>query len=198
MRKFLGDTLVLATHNAGKKLELAPFFIPYVQNLLTAGELGLPAPAETGTTFQENAAIKALATARASGQPALADDSGLSIAALNGAPGVYTADWAEKPDGGRDYTQAFQRIETELGNAADRRAAFICTLALAWPDGHVEYAEGCVAGTICPPSGTHGFGYDPIFVPEGHTHSFGELDPAVKAQFSHRARACEILLQRYF
>lgn len=198
MKHFFGDTLVLATHNTGKKAELAPFFGPYVKNLLTAGELGLAAPAETGTTFHENAALKALATACASGFPALADDSGLAITALNGAPGVYTADWATTPHG-RNYEQAFQRINHEMGNNPDRSAAFICVLALAWPDGTVQYAEGSVQGQIaCQPQGQNGFGYDPIFIPEGYDQTFAALDPATKAQLSHRARACEILLQQSF
>ena len=199
MHKFSGDTLVLATHNAGKKAELAPFFAPYVAKLLIAGELGLPAPAETATTFKENAAIKALATARSSGLPALADDSGLSVNALNGAPGVYAADWAERPDGSRDYRQAMQRVITEIGDNPDRNAFFSCTLALAWPDGHVEYAEGRITGTLCwPPRGEAGFGYDPFFIPEGYHQTFAELSGLIKNQLSHRARACEILLQRYF
>ncbi|MEI6159228.1 MAG: non-canonical purine NTP pyrophosphatase, partial [Roseococcus sp.] len=153
------------------------------------GTLGLPEPAETGTTFIENASIKALAAARATGLPALADDSGLAVAALGGRPGVYTADWAMRPDGTRDYAAAMVRIAAEDGSAR-RRCAFVAVLVLAWPDGHTEAFEGrCEGHWVNPPRGTQGFGYDPLFIPDGAALTFGEMTQAEKARHSHRARA---------
>ncbi|MCW8085732.1 non-canonical purine NTP pyrophosphatase [Sabulicella glaciei] len=189
MRRLLPGKLVLATHNAGKRREFAALLAPHGLEVLSAGELGLPEPAETGDTFRENATIKALAAARATGLPALADDSGLAVEGLGGAPGVRTADWAQRPDGSRDYPAAMARIAAE-DRSPERRCAFVAVLVLAWPDGHTESFEGrCEGRWIDPPRGGNGFGYDPLFVPEGETHSFGEMTPEEKGRFSHRARA---------
>ena len=197
MRKFTGDKLVLATHNAGKVREIAELVAPLGIEVVSAGELGLPEPDETEDTFAGNARIKAHAAAKASGLPALSDDSGIMVDALDGAPGVYTADWAATPNG-RDYMMAMTKVWTllEAGNAPlPRAASFNSTLCLAWPDGHDELFEGRVPGTLrWPPSGEFGFGFDPIFVPEGYTETFGEMDPALKHRISHRAVAFAKLL----
>ena len=195
--KLLPGKLVIASHNAGKVREIRALLAPFGIEPVSAGELDLPEPEETGTTFAENALLKAHASAQGSELPALADDSGLCVAALGGAPGVYTADWAEKQpfEGGpgRDWYMAMGKVEgklSELGPVADRSAYFICTLALAWPDGHSEVFEGRVEGTLAwPPRGTLGFGYDPVFVPLGREQSFAELAPAEKHAMSHRADA---------
>lgn len=158
--------------------------------VVSVAELGLPEPTETGETFAANAAIKALAAARASGLPALADDSGLEVAALGGRPGVWTADWAMAADGTRDYAAAMARVAREAGENPDRGCAFVSTLALAWPDGHVQFHAGRVDGHwVHPPRGDGGFGYDPMFIPAGETRSYGEMTPAEKARTNHRARA---------
>jgi XTP/dITP diphosphohydrolase len=189
MRKLAPGRLVLASHNAGKLREFSALLAPHGLELVSAGALGLPEPAETGTTFIENAGIKALAATRATGLPALADDSGVAVAALAGAPGVYTADWAMRPDGTRDYAAAMARIAAE-DRSARRRCAFVAVLVLAWPDGHTEAFEGLCAGHwVAPPRGGNGFGYDPMFVPDGATLTFGEMTPEEKARHSHRARA---------
>jgi len=180
--------LVLASHNAGKLREFSALLAPFGLDLLSAASLGLPEPAETGTSFIENARIKALAAASAAALPALADDSGIAVAALGGAPGVHTADWAMRPDGTRDYAGAMARIAAEDGSAR-RRCAFVATLVLAWPDGHTEAFEGRVDGHWTSPRGANGFGYDPIFIPEGEALTFGEMTPDQKARHSHRARA---------
>ncbi|THD60756.1 RdgB/HAM1 family non-canonical purine NTP pyrophosphatase [Phenylobacterium sp.] len=184
-----GTRLVVATHNPGKARELAEI----LENrfvLVTAGELGLAEPDETETTFVGNALLKARAAAEASGLPALADDSGLSVAALDGAPGIYSARWAGP---GRDFTNAMKKVEERLeeaGAAGDLAAWFTCALALAWPGGPAVVVEGRVDGTLAfPPRGGRGFGYDPIFVPEGGAATFGEMAPAEKDAMSHRARA---------
>ncbi|RMF11959.1 MAG: non-canonical purine NTP pyrophosphatase, partial [Alphaproteobacteria bacterium] len=164
-RRLEGPRLVIASHNPGKVREIADLLAPYGIAVAVAAELGLDEPEETGTSFAENAAIKALAAARASGLPALADDSGLAVAALDGEPGIHSARWAGE---GRDFGLAMKKVRDalEARKADDRSAAFICALALAWPDGHVEIFEGRVAGEIVwPPRGERGFGYDPIFVP---------------------------------
>lgn len=182
--------LVLASHNAGKLLELQAMLAPRGFEVVSAAELGLPEPAETGETFQANAALKARAAAQATGLPALADDSGLEVAALRGAPGVRTADWAIQPDGRRDYPAAMSRVARQAGANPDRACAFVSVLALAWPDGHVQCHAGRVDGQwVHPPRGMDGFGYDPMFVPEGQTLTFGEMSPAEKARHSHRGRA---------
>jgi XTP/dITP diphosphohydrolase len=183
-----GAKLVVATHNAGKARELAEILENRFQ-LVTAGELGLCEPEETETTFAGNALIKARAAADASGLPALADDSGLSVAALDGAPGVHSARWAG-PD--RDFAEAMRKVEARLQevNGDNLAAWFTCALALAWPDGPAVVVEGRIDGTLAfPPRGARGFGYDPIFTPEGHDLTFGEMEPARKDAMSHRARA---------
>lgn len=192
-----GDRLVIATHNAGKHAEIADLLAPFGLALVSASELGLPEPAETGSSFAENASLKALAAARGAGLPALADDSGIGFAALNGAPGVHTADWAVLPDGSRDFGVAMALARARLGEPADKRAWFTCCLALAWPDGVVETFEGRVDGHwVWPPRGMRGFGYDPMFVPDGERETFGEMEPARKHAISHRARAFALLSGR--
>ncbi len=188
----LGGRLVVASHNPGKVREIAELVRPFGVNVVTAGELGLDEPEETGATFEENATLKAMAAARASGLPALADDSGLAVDALGGAPGIYSARWAG-PD--KDFAKAMQVVEDRLqalgATTPERRTArFVAVLCLAFPDGWSEVYRGEVEGTLVyPPRGTGGFGYDPMFVPEGHDRTFGELPAAVKAGISHRARA---------
>lgn len=189
-----GETLILATHNAGKLREVAALLAPFGLAVESAGARGLPEPAETETSFIGNARIKALAAARATGLPALADDSGFSAAALDGAPGVYTADWAAQPDGSRDYAKAMTLVAERSGDNPDRRAWFSCALVLAWPDGHTEDFLGEVHGRwVFPPRGGRGFGYDPMFVPDGHAETFGEMAPEAKHAISHRAQAFALL-----
>ncbi len=198
--------LVIASHNAGKVREIRILLEPYGIDPISAGDLDLPEPEETGSTFAENALLKAHASTQGSGLPALADDSGLCVAALGGAPGVYTADWAERQpyegEAGRDWYMAMGKVEGKLsehGPDVDRSAYFICTLALAWPDGHAEVFEGRVQGTlIWPPRGTLGFGYDPVFRPNGYDQSFAELDPSNKHAMSHRADAFKKLVAAIF
>lgn len=183
-----GARLVVATHNPGKLPEIAALLDGRF-SLVSAGELGLPEPAETETTFVGNAVLKARAAADASGLPAIADDSGLCLRALGGAPGVLSARWAETT-AGRDFAAAMARVERELGDAADRAAWFTSALAVAWPDGPVLAVEGRVHGAVgFPARGTKGFGYDPIFTPEGWDRTFGEMEPAAKDAISHRAMA---------
>lgn len=192
-RRLEARRVVLASHNAGKVRENAAFLAEHGVAVVSAGELGLPEPAETEDSFLGNARIKALAAARAAGEAALADDSGFSVAALDGAPGVRTADWAETP-GGRDYAVAMAKVERLARHAPDRRAWFSCALVLAWPDGHTEGVLGEAHGRwVWPPRGTRGFGYDPIFVPDGHEETFGEMDPELKHRISHRAAAFRLL-----
>jgi XTP/dITP diphosphohydrolase len=182
-----GTRLVLATHNPGKLREMAALVAPLGFGMVSAGELGLPEPDESAPDFAGNARIKALAAARASGQPALSDDSGFCVAALGGAPGVLSARWAGPA---KDFASAMARVNAELSEAADRRAWFIATLCLAWPDGHTDTFLGRVDGAaVWPPRGTKGFGYDPMFVPAGTAPTFGEMEPAEKHAVSHRARA---------
>ena len=195
-RRFSGDTLVIASHNQGKVREIAELLRPYAGSFRSAGELGLPEPEETGETFAANAEIKARAIAAASGSIALADDSGLAVTALGGQPGIYSARWGGEK---RDFLLAMTRVNQELGTSADRSAAFVCALALAWPDGHCETVEGRALGTLVwPPRGLSGFGYDPIFAPAGHDQTFGELPAAVKHAMSHRADAFRKLVARCF
>lgn len=185
-RRFTGARLAIATHNPGKLVEIAALVAPFGIAAVSAGALGVPEPEETGTTFAANAALKALAVAGASGLPALADDSGLVVPALDGAPGIHSARWAG-PE--KDFGAAMRRIETALAGG-DRRAVFVCALSLAWPDRHVETFHGEVWGALAfPPRGTRGFGYDPIFVPDGHDQTFGEMEPDAKHAISHRAVA---------
>jgi len=194
-RRFNGDTLVIASHNRGKVGEIAELLRPYAVHFRSAGDLGLAEPEETGTTFAANAELKARAAA-AGGFVALADDSGLAVTALGGQPGIHSARWGG-PE--RDFLLAMTRVNDELGDAADRSACFVCALSLAWPDGHCETVEGRVAGTLVwPPRGEHGFGYDPIFVPDGCDRTFGELPAAAKHAISHRAAAFNRLIARCF
>ncbi len=205
-RQLGGGTLVIATHNAGKLKEIGALLAPYGMSCISAGSLGLPEPAETGKTFAENALIKARAAAENSGLPALADDSGLCVAALENMPGVYTADWAErqwfegKP--GRDWYMAMGKVEGRLreqGAEVDRSCWFACVLAVAWPDGEYAVYEGRADGTLTwPPRGIMGFGYDPVFVPLGDTRTFAELDPQEKHRISHRADAFAKLVAEQF
>jgi XTP/dITP diphosphohydrolase len=184
-----GETLVIATHNPGKLREIEDLVAPFGVEIASAAALGLPEPEETGTTFSANAALKAHAAAAGSGHPALADDSGLAVTALGGAPGIYSARWAGP---GKDFTAAMARVEKELEKAGtgDRRAAFICALCLAYPDGREKIFEGRIEGRLTwPPRGDKGFGYDPMFVAEGFDITFGEMDQAEKHRISHRARA---------
>lgn len=199
-RRRLEGRVVVATHNPGKLAEMRELLAPFGIDAVSAGELGLPEPDETGTTYAENAAIKAGAAARAAGWPALADDSGLAVEALDGAPGIFSARWAGRP---ADFAAAMARVEAELsrrGIDADRRRAhFVSALVLAWPDGHEELFEGRVFGRLVPPRGERGFGYDPIFLPDGHALTFGEMSSEQKhgidwaatspSPLSHRARA---------
>ncbi len=182
-----GSRLVLASHNPGKLREIAALVAPFGLEMVSAGALGLAEPAEDAPDFAGNARIKALAAARGSGLAALADDSGFCLAALGGAPGVHSARWAGP---GKDFAVAMARANTDLGDAADRRAWFIAALCLAWPDGETATFLGRVDGeAVWPPRGTHGFGYDPMFRPAGTAQTFAEMAPAAKEAASHRARA---------
>jgi len=209
MRKLDTRTIVVASHNAGKIREIADLIGPFGFAAKSAAELNFIEPDETGTTFEENATIKALASAKAAGLPALSDDSGLVIDALDGAPGVYTANWAETADGTRDFYMAMRKVEDALqerGAATEqqRTARFVSVLCLAWPDGHTELFRGEVEGVIAPaPRGTQGFGYDPIFQPSGYSTTFGEMSaeekhgwkPGDAQALSHRARAFKIFVE---
>ena len=186
-----GVTLTIASHNPGKVREIGELLAPHGVKTISAAQLHLPEPEETGASFAENAILKARAAAEQSGRDALADDSGLCVAVLDGAPGIYSARWAGPK---KDFRAAMARVEKEVAaiGSPDTRAYFICVLALAAPDGSVATFEGRVFGTLAfPPRGTNGFGYDPIFVPEGHRMTFGEMDPTIKHAISHRARAFE-------
>ncbi|SIO49387.1 XTP/dITP diphosphohydrolase [Rhodovulum sp. ES.010] len=198
MRRFTGDRLLVATHNRGKLEEIAHLLEPHRVAVVGAAEMNLPEPAETETTFIGNARIKAHAAARATRLPALADDSGISVDALDGAPGVHTADWAETGSG-RDFEMAMRRVWDALQAKAapePRTARFTCTFVLAWPDGHDEVFEGEIPGRIVwPMRGDQGHGYDPIFQPEGYDLTFAEMDRWEKNRISHRARAFEKLVQ---
>lgn len=186
-RRLDAPRLAIASHNAGKVREIEALLAPSGLAVVSAAALGLPEPEETGDSFVANAGLKAVAAATASGLPALADDSGLAVAALDGDPGIYSARWAG-PD--RDFAAAMRRVMEALGGSDDRRARFVCALALAWPDGHVECVEGRVDGRLVwPPRGSRGFGYDPMFVPEGAAETFGEMAPEAKHAISHRADA---------
>ncbi|HPE31269.1 MAG TPA: RdgB/HAM1 family non-canonical purine NTP pyrophosphatase [Parvularculaceae bacterium] len=188
-RKLASGSLVVASHNSGKVREINELIAPIGMSAVSAGELGLPEPEETEKTFTGNAILKAKAASEASGLPALADDSGLEVAALGGAPGIYSARWAGEE---RDFKAAMRRVEAALDEvgAEDFSARFVCALALAWPDGHVEVFEGEVRGALVfPPRGDRGFGYDPIFLAEGETETFGEIAPEKKHAMSHRADA---------
>ncbi|WP_108258147.1 RdgB/HAM1 family non-canonical purine NTP pyrophosphatase [Mangrovicoccus ximenensis] len=191
-RKLTEKKICLASHNRGKLKEIAALLAPYGIEVVSAGDLGLPEPAETEDSFAGNARIKAHFAAKESGLPALSDDSGICVDGLDGAPGVYTADWAETPDG-RDFPMAMKKtwdLLEERGAAHPRTARFCCTLCIAWPDGHDELYEGKAEGRLdWPMRGEQGHGYDPIFIPEGYDITFGEMDQAEKNRISHRADA---------
>ncbi|RWO60619.1 RdgB/HAM1 family non-canonical purine NTP pyrophosphatase [Mesorhizobium sp.] len=209
MHSLDGHEIVVASHNAGKLREFADLMAPFGIEAKSAKEYGLPEPDETGTTFEENAYIKAFAAAKATGLPALSDDSGLCVDALGGAPGVYTANWAEAPDGSRDFGMAMQRAEValqEIGavDPAQRKGRFVAVICLAFSDGAAEYFRGEVEGTLVwPPRGELGFGYDPVFVPDGFQKTFGEMTaeekhgwkPGQPTALSHRARAFQKFAQ---
>ncbi len=206
MRALDDKKIVVASHNAGKLAEFADLMAPFGFEAKSAAEYGLPEPEETGTTFEENAYIKAHAAAVATGLPALSDDSGLMVDALGGDPGVYTADWATMADGTRDFAVAMERtnilMEKKGATTAPQRAGrFVSVICVAWPDGHAEYFRGEVEGTlIWPPRGARGFGYDPMFKPQGHERTFGEMEasekhgwtPGQESALSHRARAFQL------
>ena len=204
MRKIDPREIILASHNAGKLSEIRQLLEPYGFDITSVAEKGLPEPTEDGSTFEENAYTKALAAAQATGWVALSDDSGLCVEALDGQPGIYTADWAEKDDGsGRDFAMAMEKVETALKDRgadcdADRRGYFCAVLCLCWPDGHAEYFRGEAHGQLVwPPRGEQGFGYDPVFQPDGHDRTFGQMSAEEKHSWtpgggdglSHRARA---------
>lgn len=201
MRKYLEKKLLVATHNKGKLEEIKDLLQPFGVAVISAGSLGLPEPEETEASFVGNARIKAHAACKAAGIPALADDSGITVDGLGGAPGVYTADWAETPTG-RDFEMAMRRTwaELEAANAPiPRRAQFRCTFVLAWPDGHDEVFEGIMPGQVVwPMRGTQGHGYDPIFQPDGYDVTFGEMDRWEKNKISHRADAFRKLIAGCF
>jgi XTP/dITP diphosphohydrolase len=197
-RRLTESQLVIASHNPGKVREIGELLAPFGVAVVSAGDLGLPEPEETGTTFEANAELKGLAAARAAKLPALADDSGLVVHALGGEPGIYSARWAGPA---KDFAVAMCKVEDALvaKRATDRSAHFVAALTLAWPDGHLETFRGEIHGTLVwPPRGTMGFGYDPMFQPEGETRTFGEIEPVTKHGMSHRARAFEKLVAACF
>jgi XTP/dITP diphosphohydrolase len=197
-RTFTGTELVMATHNPGKVRELGDLLAPLGVRAISAGEIGLPEPVEDGDTFKANARIKALSAVAGSGLASLADDSGLVVHGLNGAPGIFSARWADAAGG---FNTAMERVDRELNasGTSDRTGHFIAALALAWPDGHVEIFEGRVDGTLVwPARGAHGFGYDPMFVADGYDVTFGEMDSAKKHAISHRADAFAKMLAGCF
>lgn len=195
-RHFDGNKLVIASHNKGKVREIGELLEPFGVETVSAGDLGLPEPVEDGLTFIANAEIKALAAAKASGLPALADDSGLEVHALGGEPGIYSARWAGPS---KDFNVAMAAVNEKLGDTDNRSANFTCALTLAWPDGHMESFEGKVFGDLVwPMRGEKGFGYDPIFVPTGHSVTFAEMEPADKHAMSHRADAFKQLIDACF
>jgi len=194
-REWVGARLVIASHNPGKVEEITASFAPFGVKTVAAASLGLPEPEETGGSFEANAALKAIAAAEASGLPALADDSGLVVPALGGAPGIYSARWAGPA---KDFRIAMERVQRKLGDK-DRGARFVAVLGLAWPEGDTELFRGEVPGTLTwPPRGDRGFGYDPMFIPQGRTLTFGEIDPIEKHRISHRARAFAQLVECCF
>ncbi|TGN68681.1 non-canonical purine NTP pyrophosphatase [Paracoccus liaowanqingii] len=201
MRPFAEKRLLVATHNAGKLDEMRALLAPYGVEVVGAAEMGLAEPVETEDSFVGNARIKACAAVAATGLPALADDSGISVDALGGAPGVYTADWAET-GAGRDFPMAMARTWRELeaaGAPAPRHAQFRCTLVLMWPDGHDEVFEGVLPGQVVwPPRGAEGHGYDPIFQPDGHDITLGQMPAELKNSLSHRARAVARMIEAAF
>lgn len=196
MRRFEGGRLVIASHNAGKVREIGALLAPYNVETVSAGAYGVSEPEETGSTFIENAELKARHSALATGLPALADDSGLAVEALGGEPGIHSARWGGDQ---RDFALAMRKVEDALKGRTDRRAHFVCALSLGWPDGTCATFEGTVHGTVVwPPRGTRGFGYDPIFVATGRDITFGEMDPDEKHAISHRADAFRKLIAACF
>ena len=196
MRKITDKEIVLATHNKGKISEFSLMMKPFGLGVISASDLDLPEPEETGKTFEENAILKAKAGALASGKVVLADDSGLSVNAIDGKPGIYSARWAGEQ---KDFDMAMSKVNEELGNNADRRAAFIAVIAVAWPDGQVETFEGRVEGEIVwPPRGNGGFGYDPIFQPAKEERTFGQMSPEEKKSMSHRGNAFKKMIDSLF
>jgi XTP/dITP diphosphohydrolase len=209
MRKLDTKTIIVASHNAGKIREIRDLIGPLGFEAKSAADLKFEEPDETGTTYEENARIKALASAKASGLPALSDDSGLAVDALDGAPGVYTANWAKREDGSRDFGMAMEKVEKALREKgattpSQRTARFVSVLCLAWPDGHTETFRGEVEGhLVWPPRGTQGFGYDPVFQPDGYDITFGEMPaeqkhgwkPGEQVALSHRARAFKLFVE---
>jgi XTP/dITP diphosphohydrolase len=201
MKTLKNQKIVIATHNRGKLEEFRQIFAPFGVDAVSAGQLGLPEPAETESTFRGNARIKALSAMQVSGLIALSDDSGLCVDALDGAPGVYTADWAGP---NRDWSMAMRLVEEKLQargatTPKQRRAAFVCTLCVVWPNGSERYYEGKVPGQLVwPPRGVLGHGYDPVFMPAGQTLTFGELQHTDKNRISHRARALELMFRDLF
>ncbi len=190
---------MIASHNQGKVREIRLLLKQYNLEVLSAGDLGVDEPEETENTFVGNASLKARYTAQKTGYPALADDSGLSVDALNGRPGVDTAPYAEKKPGIRDFYWGMERLEKEMNGKTDMACQFNCVLALAWPDLHVEAFHGIVEGDLSfPPRGVQGFGFDPVFVPRGHSVTFGEMDPRKKHAISHRANAFDKLVKGVF
>jgi len=195
-RQFIGKKLIIASHNKGKVREIGELLAPFGVETISVAELGLPEPVEDGETFIANAEIKALASATKSGLPALSDDSGLEINALDGEPGIYSARWAGPT---KDFAVAMTEINRQMVGKKDRRANFTCALTLAWPDGHMESFEGKVFGSITwPMRGEKGFGYDPFFIPNGHQQTFAEMEPAAKHAMSHRADAFKQLIDACF
>jgi len=195
-RIFTGGRLVLASHNPGKLKEIADLLAPFHVDVVSAGSLGLPEPDETETTFIGNARLKAVAAATASNLPALADDSGLEVMAINRDPGIYSARWAGPA---KDFAMAMAKVLDLLKDKNDRSARFVSALALAWPDGHCDEFEGDVWGQIVDtPKGDRGFGYDPIFLPDGYAETFGEMAPAKKHEMSHRAVAFRRFVEACF
>jgi len=195
-RHFTESKLVIASHNPGKVREIATLLEPFGCEIISAADLGLGEPEETGTTFAANAELKARAAAQSSGLATLADDSGLAVTALSGEPGIHSARWA---GANKDFALAMQVIEDKLAGEDDRSAHFVCALALCWPDGHLEIFEGRVDGNlIWPVRGSQGFGYDPMFVADGYDITFGEMDPAEKHRISHRTDAFRKLVDGCF
>lgn len=195
-RRFTENKLIIASHNPGKVREIGELLEPWSVVVVSASELNLPEPEETGLTFVANAKLKADAAALTAKLPALADDSGLAVSALDGAPGIYSARWGG-PE--KDFDHAMARVNEEIGTNPDRSAKFVCALALTWPDGHSEIFEGTVDGTLVwPPRGDRGFGYDPMFLANGDAGTYGEIDPAEKHENSHRAVAFRKLIDSCF
>ncbi|UTW55486.1 RdgB/HAM1 family non-canonical purine NTP pyrophosphatase [Kordiimonas sp. SCSIO 12610] len=195
-RHFDGNTLVIASHNKGKVREIGELLEPFGVKTISAGDLDLPEPVEDGDSFIANAEIKAIAAAKAANLPALSDDSGLEVVALNGEPGIFSARWGG-PE--KDFTLAMHKVNEAMGNNENRTANFTCALTLAWPDGHMESFEGKVFGSITwPMRGNKGFGYDPFFIPDGYDMTFAEMEPAKKHAMSHRADAFKQLIDACF